>query len=258
MYLPIKTQPSCASAWLAAVTAVDSASGSHDAQNVIVDVANPTVMSDADLEVISLVDEYLREYDRYPVETVANTIFPRSLFLRHKAPAFYDVYRTKVLPRIKKGDWGRYFDRMITFPLQKKGKYLNPLDEMVTKMRDQVASGRCFRNVYEITIYDPIRDAGPLMNRQCLSFLSFKLTDGPERKLLLTAMYRNHYYIERLLGNLIGLGRLMKFVADEVKVDVGSLTIVSTHAVVDCPSDRESLSDLLDEARATGSLREAA
>ena len=129
---------------------------------------------------------------------------------------------------------------------------------MVAKMRDQVASDRCFRNVYEITIYDPIRDAGPLMNRQCLSFLSFKLTDGPERKLLLTAMYRNHYYIERLLGNLIGLGRLMKFVADEVKVDVGSLTIVSTHAVVDCPSDRESLSDLLDEARATGSLREAA
>lgn len=258
MYLPIKTQPSCASAWLAAVTTVNAANGAHDAQNVIVDVADPLATSDADREVIALVDQYLRDHDRYPVETVANTIFPQALYARHKAPAFYDVYRTKVLPRIKKGDWGRYFDRMITFPLEKKGKSINPLDDMVTKMHDQVASGKCFRNVYEITIYDPIRDAGPLMNRQCLSFLSFKLTDGPDRKLLLTAVYRNHYYVERLLGNLIGLGRLMKFVADEVKVAVGSLTIVSTHAVVDSPSNRENLNELLDDARATGTLREAA
>lgn len=258
MYLPIKTQPSCASAWLAAVTAVNAANGSHDAQNVIVDVADPLAMSEADRDAIALVDQYLRDHDRYPVETVANTIFPRALYARHKAPAFYDVYREKVLPRIKKGDWGRYFDRMITFPLQKKGQFINPLDDIVTKMRTHVAAKRCFRNIYELTIYDPIRDAGPPMNRQCLSFLSFKLTDGPDRKLLLTAVYRNHYYVERLLGNLIGLGRLMKFVADEVKVEVGSLTIVSTHAEVDCPSSRESLNDLLEEVRATGSMKEAA
>ncbi|PDT35813.1 hypothetical protein CO671_15185 [Rhizobium sp. M10] len=224
----------------------------------MVDVADPLVMSDTDREVVALVDQYLRDHGKYPVETVANTIFPRSLYARHKAPAFYDVYREKVLPRIKKNDWGRYFDRMITFPLEKKGKSINPLDDMVTKMRTHVGAKRCFRNIYEITIYDPIRDAGPPMNRQCLSFLSFKLTDGPNRKLLLTAVYRNHYYVERLLGNLIGLGRLMKFVADEVNVAVGSLTIVSTHAEVDCPSDRDGLNELLAEARATGNLKEVA
>ena len=48
-------------------------------------------------------------------------------------------------------------------------------------------------------------------------------------------MYRNHYYVEKLLGNLIGLGRLMAFVAEETKIGVGSLTIVSTHAVIDQP-----------------------
>ena len=38
---------------------------------------------------------------------------------------------------------------------------------------------------------------------------------GRAKTLALTAMYRNHFYIEKLLGNLVGLGRLMSFVARE-------------------------------------------
>ena len=48
-------------------------------------------------------------------------------------------------------------------------------------------------------------------------------------------MYRNHFYIEKLLGNLIGLGRLMAFVARETDLKVGALTVVSTHAEIDQP-----------------------
>ena len=48
-------------------------------------------------------------------------------------------------------------------------------------------------------------------------------------------MYRNHFYIEKLLGNLIGLGRLMAFVARETNLNVGALTVVSTHAEIDQP-----------------------
>ena len=46
-------------------------------------------------------------------------------------------------------------------------------------------------------------------------------------------MYRNHTYVTRCLGNLIGLGRLQAFVAKEAGVKMGSLTIVSTHAELD-------------------------
>jgi len=182
-----------------------------------------------------------------PVQSVANTIFPQSIFDRHGSPDFYNVYRDKVYPRIKKsqGDWGRYFERMISFPLQKKGESINPLQDVVTKMKKQIQGPRCFKNVYELTIYDPIRDAGPVMNRQCLSFLSFKLTDGTPRRLLLTAVYRNHYYVERLLGNLIGLGRLMRFVATETGVAVGDLTIISTHAEIDSAASRDKITGLL-------------
>jgi hypothetical protein len=46
-------------------------------------------------------------------------------------------------------------------------------------------------------------------------------------------VYRNHYYTEKLLGNLMGLGRLMEFVAAETKTKVGHLVIHSTHAQID-------------------------
>ena len=65
--------------------------------------------------------------------------------------------------------------------------------------------------------------------------MSFKIVPGSPRKVTLTAQYRNHYYVEKLLGNLIGLGRLMAFVARETGLEVGPLTVVSTHAKIDQP-----------------------
>ena len=125
-------------------------------------------------------------------------------------------------------------------------------------MRTQVASERCFRNIYEMTIYDPVRDGGPVMNRQCLSFLSFKLSEQNPRQLHLTALYRNHYYTARLLGNLIGLGRLMRFVAQEVGIVVGQLTVVSTHAEVDAVDGRDNIDTLLQQCQAILLAKEAA
>jgi hypothetical protein len=42
MYLPVPSQPDCATAWRQAVRLVDSAPG-HEAYNVVIDVANPTI-----------------------------------------------------------------------------------------------------------------------------------------------------------------------------------------------------------------------
>jgi thymidylate synthase len=130
-------------------------------------------------------------------------------------------------------DWGRYFDRLTNWTKVRNGQIttINPLQELVTFMQAQIRRGRTYRNVYEMAIYDPARDAGKISNRQCLSFLSFKLI--PEHRLLLTAVYRNHTYIARGLGNFIGLGRLQAFVAQQSGATLGSLTCVSTHAEID-------------------------
>ncbi len=63
---------------------------------------------------------------------------------------------------------------------------------------------------------------------------------------MLTAQYRNHYYVEKLLGNLVGLGRLMAYVAGETRTKVGSLTVVSTHAKIDTDiAKRQEITELL-------------
>jgi hypothetical protein len=68
-----------------------------------------------------------------------------------------------------------------------------------------------------------------------------------QKTLLLTAQYRNHYYVEKLLGNLIGLGRLMAFVGAETGTKVGALTVISTHAEIDSlKASRQDITKLID------------
>ena len=233
MYLPIEPQPTNAQAWLNAASAVQACGG--EAQNIVIDIADPLAETKVDVAIIRAVDSFLRSHGVNSLNGVANTIFPQATFDRHGAEAFYGVYRDRLFPRMKKitRDWGRYFDRLTEWKKIQGNKVttINPLRDLVSFMRDQIASDRTFRNVYEMTVFDPTRDAGKKRGRQCLSFLSFKLDD--ENRLGLTVMYRNHTYIARGLGNFIGLGRLQKFVADESGAHMGSLTCISTHAVID-------------------------
>jgi hypothetical protein len=47
---------------------------------------------------------------------------------------------------------------------------------MVAKMKRNVAKGSTYRNIYELPIYNPLKDAkGSPRGGQCLSFMSFKL-----------------------------------------------------------------------------------
>ena len=210
MYTAIPTQPTNARAWLAAAAAVQDAGG--EANNVVIDIADAVAVSETDDAILTTVDQFLRQHHVNTLAGVANTIFPQGLLDRHGADGLYTAYNGVVLPRMKQmtHDWGRYFERMTTWK-KVKGKevvIINPLDDLVRFMRDQIASDRTYRNAFEMTIYDPTRDAGKVSNRQCLSFLSFKLTH--EKVLSLTVMYRNHAYVARGLGNFLGLGRLLR------------------------------------------------
>ncbi len=237
MYLPIPPQPDCASAWLEAVKRVDDKPG-HEAHNVIIDVDNPAVGTTLANPTVSRVNDFLAARDK-SVESIANTIFPQALYQLHGMPQFMHVFHNHVLPKIRKSArWsGYYFERMTSEPDQLSG--------IVERIRDEKNASL---NKFEVSLFDPKRDVdGSPYGGQCLSFLSFHLSPGSPRTLLLTAQYRNHYYVEKLLGNLIGLGRLMAFVAAETKTKLGSLTVLSTHAKIDMPksSTRQDITALL-------------
>lgn len=222
----------CAKAWLAASRAVVAAGG--EAYNVKIRVADPLAADAMDAALIGEVDAFLKLHRHHPVVTVANTIFPEAYARPRSAAELYASY-AGIITRMRRmtGDWGRYFERMTLW--QTRDGTLNQLDEMIESMRTQIAAGQVFGSTFEIAIYDPVLDRKRRRGRQCLSFLSFKLEKAAGgHRLSLTAVYRNHHYIARGLGNLIGLGRLMRFVAREAGLGtIGSLTCLSTHAEVD-------------------------
>lgn len=226
MYLAISPQPDCASAWLEAVRRVDSCQG-HEAHNVIIDVQNPIANTTSQNPIVKNVDDFLKARDK-SIDCISNTIFPLALYQRYGSPKFIKVFHERVLPRVRRNQkWsGYYFERMTRAPDQ-----LSDIVERIGSAKNKSL------NKFELAIFDPMSDAdGSPYGGQCLSFLSFHLQPGSPKTLLLTAQYRNHYYIEKLLGNLIGLGQLMGYVAAQTSTAVGSLTVLSTHATIDIPN----------------------
>lgn len=228
MYRGIPTRVSCARAWVEAASSIIETD--NEAYNVVIDVEDAWTHDEQDNAVIALVDRFLKKNDENPIITVANTIFPQSLYSAYGSPDFYDAYHRDFDRLSDTKRWGRYFERM-TRHQKADGKTYNPLHDLTAKIRRQAKAGVRYSSAYELAVYDPLRDGRYLRGGQCLSFLSFKL--HPVHGLMLTAMYRNHTYITRCLGNLIGLGRLQAFVAKEADLKIGSLTVVSTHAKID-------------------------
>jgi hypothetical protein len=210
-----------------------------EAYDVIIDVADPTAFDARDNAVVKLVDVFLREYNQSPISTVVNTIFPTSLYRRYGYPVFFDEYQTVFSRLTTTKRWGRYFDRMIrrVDPNGPKGAVYNPLQKLIEKLQYQITARTPFRAAYELALYNPDLDRNRYRDAPCLSHLSFKR--HPDLRLSLTAMYRNHSFITRCLGNLIGLGRLQAFVAEQARLKVGSLTCVSTHAEIDTGKDKD-------------------
>jgi thymidylate synthase len=260
---------SCARAWLAACKSIMATR--NEGYNVIMDVADPVKHDAKDNAAISLVDKFLKEHSESPIVTVANTIFPQALCEAHGAPEFYKIYHRDFdrFSRDAKG-WGQYFDRMTRWKIA-GGDTIYPLQDLIAKLKNNQAKNRRVKAVYEVavtgpslaatdapeveeedsdldlTIYAPDRDRKKPISGPCLSYLSFKRhIDGD---LLLTAVYRNHYYMTKLLGNLIGLGQLQAFVAKEAGLKAGSLTIVSTHAEIDMEGGWKTgdVKDLVDQ-----------
>lgn len=228
-YNPMPAASTPARAWVDAATRLRS-QPNLTLGGLMLHIEQP-LGDDADEEaVIMMVDRFLRAHGAHPVATVANTIFPAALDRGDGVDAlrerYLDVYKRRMCTP---GEWGRYFERMVHWE-DRKGGRIDQLAENIRMLRDARA-GRFYENRYEIIISDPVRDMRKALNRQCLSMIELK----PERNgsLHMIALYRNHYYVQKTLGNLLGLGRLLGFVARESGFEVGTLTVNSTSARLD-------------------------
>jgi hypothetical protein len=232
---------SCPQVWLAAAEFLME-QPAQSASSVVLAARTPAVMNEAAFAIHDCVDEFLRSHDRLAVSTVASSIFPANFYMHAGAAGVYEDYLRLPFP----SRWGFYALRMLRKTVVVGGwnsiREINPLRILVTKIKGQLAT-RPMRAAYEMGMLEgddllelPIHDAGSDSRRTrgqpCLSHLSFKLLPDAHQ-VTLTALYRRHYYMEKALGNLIGLAQLLSFVAAETGLNVGPLICHSTLADLD-------------------------
>jgi hypothetical protein len=221
----------------------------YSAHSMILDIQQPAKMTPVDFRIFDQVDDFLREHDRYPLVTIAGTIFPAGLYLSHGPAGVYDIYPNKVYPKIK-ANWGTYAYRILHRD-RKDGASMNPLQVLVEKLRKQLKGGHALRAAYElnsvdvftdIPLYDSASDSTRTLNQPCLSHMSFRLRTA--NSLMLTALYRSHYYVQKTLGNLLGLAQLQTFVAKEAGLEIGPLICHSTYATLETEPKAWNKSDI--------------
>lgn len=250
--------------WLAALAALNDAAGSS-AVNFSVTVEHPdqeiaNVRQALDRKVAELHAERPKDFNK-SVHTVANTIFPISLYRVGKPENFYSAALIGQSGRSGSiTSWGpkagTYIGRLLRYPTY-DGTEVNQLRRLL----EYLDSDTNWADRYEVEMSLPSPDmltstgsastylAGfdnAARGGQCMSHLSLNLSGG---KLSMVALYRHQTYISRAYGNLLGLARLLKFLAAESKKDleVGELMVVASHAEIE-QGARRSIASLLDPA----------
>jgi hypothetical protein len=248
------TQERIVPTWLAAARHLDGIPH-RQARNLLLEIRNPLELTESDRQIMARVDQALF-VKGLTLRTVAGTIFPIDLYRRFGRPAYYEKYKAMLERGKKAGSWGTYASRMIDRPGKTPGERINPLEMLVQRLSDAGQPQRVdggdisYASAYELGIsepgvdladvggdlptYNPALDGLKWLGLPCLSHLSFKRVplDGGHA-VDLTAIYRSHHYCARALGNLIGLGQLLSFVAAESGLAVGTLSCLSTHAELD-------------------------
>jgi len=231
----------CTKAWLTATQHLLACEDWRD-YTLVLEIAEPMQLPVEDKNVYRIVDTFLADNASIRLSTIINTIFPATLFKRYGGNNLLEEYR-RLLPRLKKHNrfqkWGTYADRL-TACTTAAGKTFNPLGDLIEKLRGQLANTSHMRAAYEVNTLDLVTDI-PIYRAEtdrrrpisgpCLSHLSFKLT--ADRRLMLTALYRSHYYIHRALGNLYGLAWLQFFVASRLQIQTAELVCHSSMAKLD-------------------------
>ena len=208
--------------------------------NLVVGIRNPIALSPSDEALCRTVDAFLRSKGLQPLITVANTIFPGGFYRDGGAQAVYEDFPESY--EASRSGWGTYAGRLFADKIQMKAGPYCRIKRLVDKLRKNLQKSK-MRASYEVdlvddtiadedvSIYCPATDAGSSRGQPCLVHLSFKL--HKDQTVSLTAIYRSQYYISKALGNFIGLGQLLAFVAEEAGLTPGYLICHATLADLD-------------------------
>ncbi|MCC6233468.1 MAG: hypothetical protein IT580_12535 [Verrucomicrobiales bacterium] len=246
-------------AWLRTLEHVNGAGG--QAVNVITTIRNPLAPETDGIR--RAVDDVLstpRKTVRVqPVETVAATIFPKDVYmdtgltfepqmtsealkaLDASATDLYECY-AEMLPILTTDTanrHGTYFGRMISWP-GKTGEGTNQLAARIRHFRNARLRNVGQRNLEDIAIAGEAEFLGPPSGLQvyaandlreygfpCLVHVDLTLY---QHRINMAATYRHQYLVTKAYGNLLGLSRLLAFLAQQTGFEVGELMVNASFA----------------------------
>jgi thymidylate synthase len=204
----------------------------------------------------------------YPVNTVANTLFPQALYYPERGDnARSFLYKTheqsfSIEKRLRANQRGTYFHRMVAW----SGKHheVNQLELVITRLRQNLQQVNPLSSAYEIgvseveehmldealteevRIYEPGRD-NSIRGFPCLSHISLTLV---KKQLHLTALYRNQQFISRAYGNYLGLSRLLRFFCQEIGCEPGEIVCIASHADAELHLNKSAITELIRQCKA--------
>lgn len=197
---------------------------------------------------INLDDSWLQDYSPHAtvrgadkIRDVIDTIFP--IVLHDQFPRrvdFYNAYlerhyRAMKWPR-NRARWGTYFERLISFGQRNGPNQLERVIEKLINWPQRNTTGLVFH------LSSPALDTPRTRGGPCWHF--GEIIWHQNNVIDLVVVYRNHDYFNKALGNFIGLGQLLNFIATESGKTAGKLICHSVHAYSDKP-----LARLIDLAR---------
>lgn len=209
-------QPTCVDAW----KDVSQYLLNHgpEAYNILVSITNPIQFDQSWLARFNPRDVNPKG-DR--IRDVINTIFPQKTRSNSSdRNSFYERYK-RANQRSHRRSWGSYFGRLISFGVKNK----NQIEAVITALNNWTNNPHAALTVH---LSSPETDSIRPLGAPCWHYGEFLCPDS--QTIELVAVYRNHDYFNKALGNFIGLSRLLSFVCQETSRNPGRLVCHSVHA----------------------------
>jgi len=173
---------------------------------------------------------------RATVETVANTLFPNSLWnparpRGHLFKRYLDIL--PVLRRDARNRRGLYFERLISYPDGRTAAGKNQLDHIIQTF----ASGNHRRSALQAAVFYPPADLNHArqLGFPCLHQIAFAHNQA-RSTLTVTGFYAMQYLFARAYGNYLGLARLGEFMAHEMNLQLEQVVCFAAVAKLDVPA----------------------
>jgi hypothetical protein len=247
--------PSVSEAWVRSLETVVPEPGGR-LVHLVVTVTDPGLEIPA---VRGVLDDALEQAGSQGIDTVAETIFPSSLYpdpgfdwlpgiaadkeadLDLAADALYESY-SDMLPLLLTASGnsrGTYFGRMISWPGKAAGG-VNQLATRVSALRSEHDAGRGKNNTLDMDVAADVEAVDASRGLQvyaatdkrrrgfpCLTHIDLTLHDSALHCL---AVYRHQYLIDKAYGNMLGLSALLRFLCQQSGYRPGELVVHATMA----------------------------